>query len=155
MVVWQHLRSSVKIPERLASEPRDAAPAGTGPGSLSALASGSPLRYYAPIAPITLPATAAAGRTGWEIEGARPWLAMTAGCSIAGLAISGYLIRTVNLKVMFASTPPPPAERASLIGTWYQLKLARIAAAGGALFAARRANLAITACIARLAVKPY
>jgi Domain of unknown function (DUF1772) len=144
----------VKIPERLAVEPRDAAPAGTDAGSSSLLAPGSPLRYYAPVAPITLAATAAAVGAGWEIEGARRWLAVTAGCSIAGVAISGYLVRTVNLRVMFAATPPPPAERDDLIETWYRLNRVRMAATGGALIAAYRANGAIAARIARLTVKP-
>jgi hypothetical protein len=40
----------VKIPERLAAERRDSA---AGPGSQAILAPGSPLRYYAPVAPIT------------------------------------------------------------------------------------------------------
>ncbi|MCV7089871.1 DUF1772 domain-containing protein [Mycobacterium interjectum] len=134
----------VKIPERLASAPRDAASAGGGRGSAGMLGPGSPLRYYAPVAPITLATTAAAVGTGWATRGARPWLAVTAGCSVAGLAITGYLVKTVNLTVMFAATPPPPAEREARIGTWYRLNRFRIAAAAGALFAAHRADRALT-----------
>ncbi|GAA4534653.1 anthrone oxygenase family protein [Mycobacterium paraffinicum] len=132
----------VKIPDRLAAEPRAAAPAGSSPRS-SLLAPGSPLRYYAPAAPITVATTAAAVSKGWEIDDARRWLAVTAGCSIAGLGVTGYLIRAVNLAVMFATTPPPPEERDRLIRTWYRLNLVRIAAAGGALFAANRASQVI------------
>jgi hypothetical protein len=124
----------VKIPERLA----------TDPNRPSVLGSGSPLRYYAPVLPVTVATTAAALITGWGIEGARRWLAMTAGCSISGLAITGYLVRRVNLKVMFAATPPPQPERDALIDLWYRLNLVRIAAAGGALFAAHHTNSAIT-----------
>ncbi|BBZ73214.1 hypothetical protein [Mycobacterium paraseoulense] len=87
--------------------------------------------------------TAAAASSGWQIEGARRWLAATAGCSIAGLVISGYLIRTVNVGVMFAATAPPPAERDARIRIWYRLNLVRIAAAAGALFAANRADRVI------------
>ncbi|OBF53168.1 hypothetical protein A5756_17030 [Mycobacterium sp. 852002-53434_SCH5985345] len=142
----------VKIPERLAAERRDTAP-GSGRGSPSVLAPGSPLRYYAPVAPITLAATAAAVSTGWEIEGARCWLALTASCSLAGMAISGYLIRTVNLRVMFADTQPPPAERDALIGRWYRLNVIRVATAAGALLAANRAGAMITERNGRLAVR--
>jgi hypothetical protein len=129
----------VNVPERLASEPSPP----------SVLGRGSPLRYYAPVAPITLAATAAAVGTGWGIDAARRWLAMTAGCGIWGSAITGYLIRTVNLKVMFAREPPSRAERGALLARWYRLNLVRMAATGGALFAAHRANLAITTGIAR------
>ncbi|WP_375487064.1 hypothetical protein [uncultured Mycobacterium sp.] len=129
----------VNVPERLASEP----------SRPSVLGRGSPLRYYAPVAPITLAATASAVGTGWEMGGARRWLAMTVGCEIWGLAITGYLIRTVNLKVIFARVSPPRAERDALLRRWYRLNLVRMAAAGGALFAAHRANRAITTGIAR------
>jgi hypothetical protein len=61
----------------------------------------------------------------------------------SGLAITGYLVRRVNLKVMFAASPPPQAEQDALIEVWYRLNLVRIAAASAALFAAYRANAAI------------
>ena len=124
----------VKIPERLATDPNRTAVLGPG----------SPLRYYAPVLPVTVATTAAALITGWGVEGARRWLAMTAGCSISGLAITGYLVRRVNLKVMFASRPPPQAQRDALIDLWHRLNLVRIAAATGALFAAYRTNSVIS-----------
>jgi hypothetical protein len=91
----------VRMPERLADEPH----AG------SVLAPGSPLRYYAPVAPITVAATAAAVRSGWASDGTRGWLAMMAACSAVGVAVSGYLIRRVNIPMLFAATPPPPTQR--------------------------------------------
>lgn len=123
----------VHIPERLAAQPRPS----------SVLAPGSPVRYYAAAAPITVAATAAAVSKGWEIDDARGWLAVTAGCSVTGLALTGYLIRTVNLPVMFADTAPPPDVRAARLRTWYRLNLVRIAAACGALIAANRASQVI------------
>ncbi|MBW0014039.1 hypothetical protein [Mycobacterium sp.] len=122
--------AAVRMPERLAGEPH------TG----SVLGPGSPLRYYAPLAPVTLATTAAAVRTGWDIGGARRWLALMAAGSTVGVALSGYLIRTVNLPVMFAADPPPPAQRDALIRTWYVLNGVRIVATGAALFAAHRAR---------------
>jgi hypothetical protein len=45
---------------------------------------------------------------------------------------------------MFAATPPRQDERDALIDLGYRLNLVRIAAASGALFAARRSKSAIT-----------
>jgi hypothetical protein len=123
----------VKIPDRLA----------TDPNRTTALGPGSPLRYYAPVLPVTLATTAAAVITGWRIEGAKWWLAMTAGCGISGVAITGYLVRRVNLKVMLAAAPPPQPERDALTDLWYRLNLVRIAATTGAVFAAHRTKSAI------------
>ena len=123
----------VKIPDRLASDPN----------RTTVLGPGSPLRYYAPVLPVTVATNAAALITGWRIKGARRWLAMTAGCGITGLAITGYLVRRVNLKVMFAAEPPPQVEQDALTDLWYRLNLVRIAAATGAVFAAYRTNSAI------------
>jgi hypothetical protein len=123
----------VKVPERVAADPN----------RTTALGAGSPLRYYAPVLPVTLATTAAALITGWRIDGARRWLAMTAGCWISGLAITAYLVRRVNLTVMFAAEPAPKAERDALMERWHRLNLVRIAAATGAWVAAYRANAAI------------
>jgi hypothetical protein len=49
----------------------------------------------------------------------------------------------VNLKVMFAASPPPQAEQDALIEVWYRLNLVRIAAASAALLATYRVNAAI------------
>ena len=136
----------VKIPERLAIEAVDRADAGIGAGRTSVLGPGSPVRYYAPVAPVTLASTAAAVATGWGAEGARPWLTIGAGCSVAGVALTAYLVRAVNLKVMFAAKPPPPAERDARIRLWYRLNIVRIATTGGALFALHRAKRAMSEC---------
>jgi Anthrone oxygenase len=138
----------VKIPERLSPKASDQADARNNAGPTSVLGPGSPVRYYAPVAPITLASTAAAVVAGWGAEGARRWLTIAAGCSVVGLAITAYLIRAVNLKVMFAAEPPPPAERDARIRLWYRLNIVRIATAGGALFAAHRAQQAIATRLA-------
>jgi Domain of unknown function (DUF1772) len=133
----------VKIPERLSRRGFDHGDARINADSTSVLGPGSPVRYYAPVAPITIASTAAAVVTGWGVEGARRWLAIATGCSVAGLTLTAYLIRAVNLKVMFAATPPPPAERDARIRLWYRLNVVRIATTGAALFAAQRAKQTI------------
>lgn len=138
----------VKIPERLSLEANDEADARINAGPKSVVGPGSPVRYYAPVAPVTLASTAAAVVAGWGAEGARRWLTIAAGCSVSGVALTAYLISAVNLKVMFAAKPPPPAERDARIRLWYRLNIVRIAAAGGALFAAHRAKQAIATHLA-------
>ena len=122
----------VKIPERL-----------TRAGPTSVLGPGSPVRYYAPVLPITMASTAAAVAAGWDAKGARRWLIAAAGCSVTGLTVTAYLVRAVNLKVMFAAEPPPAAERDARIQIWYRLNIVRIATTGGVLFAVQRAKRAI------------
>jgi Domain of unknown function (DUF1772) len=133
----------VRIPERLAIEASDRADGRVNADRTSVFGPGSPVRYYAPVAPVTLASTAAAVIAGWGSRAARRWLTITAGCSVAAVALTAYLIRAVNLKVMFAANPPPPAEREARIRLWYRLNIFRIATGGGALFAAHRAKQAI------------
>jgi hypothetical protein len=136
----------VKIPERLSTDAADSADDIIGrPASL--LAPGSPVRYYAPVAPLTLATTVAALITGWQTVTARRWLATAAASTVFGAATTGYLIRNVNLTLFFAAQPPPPAERDALIRSWYRINILRTAAAGVALFGAYRARQAsISAC---------
>ncbi len=132
----------VKIPDRLAVEAADQMNGHDNVGPTSVLGPGSPVRYYAPVLPATLASTAGAVTTGWGNRGARRWLSVAAVCSIVGAALTGYLVREVNMKVMFAATPLPAAERDARIRLWYRLNIVRIAAAAGALFAAHRAKRA-------------
>ena len=137
----------VKIPERLSREAIspdvrfDAGPA-------SVLGPGSPVRYYAPVAPVTLASTVASVAAGWGAEGARRWLSIAAACSVSGVSLTAYLIRAVNMKVMFAPEPPSAVERDARIRLWYRLNIVRIAAAAGAWFAANRAKQAIATRLA-------
>jgi|RhiMethySRZTD1v2_1073278.scaffolds.fasta_scaffold2249849_2 hypothetical protein len=127
----------VKIPDRLVDE------AVNGKRGTSVLGPGSPVRYYAPVAPATLVSTVGAVVAGWGIPGARRWLTIAAGCSTAAAALTAYLVREVNLKVMFSADPPPPAVRDARLRLWYRLNIVRIATAAGALFAAHRARRAV------------
>ncbi len=129
----------VKMPERLALETVKADARLNG-GTTSVLGPGSPVRYYTPVAPAILASTSVAVATCWALQSARRWLIVTAGCLLSGLALTAFLVRAVNLKVMFVAKAPPPAERDARIRVWYRLNIVRIAAVGAALFAADRAS---------------
>ena len=112
-----------KIPEQLAIEASDQAGDRGNAGPTSVLGPGSPVRYYAPVAPVALASTAAAVIAGWGDRGARRWLTIEAGCSAAAVALTAYLVPAVRL--------------------WHRINIVRIATAGGALLAARKAQRVI------------
>jgi hypothetical protein len=130
----------VKVPERLATPPSDAA--GVGADRTSILGPGSPVRYYVPAAPVTAAtlfgALIASRRTGTVTR----WLTASAGCWIAGAALTAYLVVKVNLRLFFGAEAPPADERDTLLRRWHRVNVLRTAAVGGALVAAHRARLA-------------
>jgi hypothetical protein len=129
----------VKIPELL-SDSADA----TDRPPRSVLGPGSPVRYYLPAVPVALAGTLGAVINGLDSPSGARWLAISTGCFASGAALTGYLVRKVNLKLFFAAEPPPPAERDALLRTWYRLNMLRTAAAGGAVLAnhcAKRASV--------------
>src|SRR6185437_4283003 len=80
----------------------------------SVLGSGSPVRYYAPAAPVAVASTLGAGITARGNARGRRWLAISTGCWAFGAALTAYLVRNVNLKLFLAVdsvAPPRPAER--------------------------------------------
>jgi hypothetical protein len=128
----------VKIPERLSEDFSDS-PRGT---ARSILGPGSPVRYYLPAPPVALVGTLGAVINGLGNPRSRRWLTVSAGCGVAGAALTGYVVREVNLKLFFAAEPPPPAERDALLRSWYRLNALRTAAVGGAVFATQCAKQA-------------
>lgn len=129
----------VKIPDRLSAELPDSAP-GTHGRSRSILGPGSPVRYYLPAPPVAVVSTVGAVVNGVGNPRSRRWLTVSAGCGVAGAALTGYVVRKVNLKLFFGAEPPPPAERDELLRTWYRVNVLRAAAVAGAMFAIQRAK---------------
>lgn len=119
----------VRVPDHLATHTGPTSPAGRG----------SPVRYYALATPATLPALAVGVVAGWRDRGSRPWLVTAAACSVAGFALTGYLVRNVNLRLFFGDTELSATERDDLLRTWYRINGARMAATGGAWLAVRMA----------------
>ncbi|MFE9747691.1 DUF1772 domain-containing protein [Saccharothrix saharensis] len=109
------------------------------PGLLTA---GSPLRYYAPAGPVTVVATAVAlVRSG----GDRRDVATAGLGTLVAAALTGYLVKTVNLRLLRDDEPLTEAERRQLITTWHRGNLLRLVALAVAASALRRATRRQTA----------
>jgi hypothetical protein len=103
------------------------------------LTPGSPLRYYAPIAPVTITATTAALSGIWRAGGDRRMVVAATVSTAVAVALTGYLVRTVNVRLLSNATPPRASETERMIKAWHRANNVRLAAVAGALFALRRA----------------
>ncbi|WP_367129727.1 anthrone oxygenase family protein [Saccharothrix sp. HUAS TT1] len=104
------------------------------------LGPGSPLRYYAPAAPVTVAATGAALVEAWRSGGDRRAVATSAAGTLVAAGLTGYLVRAVNLRLLRGGTPPGADERRRLLRTWHRLNLVRLAALAVAALALRRSR---------------
>jgi hypothetical protein len=120
----------VDVPQLLADAHSQRPPRLLGPGS--------PVRYYAPIAPLTLAATAATLTDHWRGGGSKAMIAATAVATGSAVAMTGYLVRTVNLPLLHGDLPVSAHERRRLIRIWHQTNAARLVALAGASWAMRR-----------------
>ncbi|MFJ6672854.1 DUF1772 domain-containing protein [Actinosynnema sp. NPDC091369] len=100
------------------------------------LAPGSPLRYYAPAAPVTLTATAVALLRS---DGDRRAAATSAASTLVAAALTGYLVKTVNLRLL-GGEPLGDDDRRRLLATWHRGNLLRLVALAVAAATLRRAT---------------
>lgn len=123
----------VNIPDRCAKDQRPGAPDRRMPSLLS---SGSPLRYFAPIAPITVAATIGALATSRRTEPNRALLAVAAGTLLGSDALTAYIVRVLNTRLFVAGRPITATEQDRMLRTWYRLNAVRVALCGIAWLAA-------------------
>jgi hypothetical protein len=118
------------------------------------LGPGSPLRYYAPAAPLTLAATAASLIAGWRSGGERRAIITAAASTALATALTVYLVRTVNLRLLQSREPLSAAERRELGKTWHRANLVRLLALAVASCALRSGTRPARerACFTRIAV---
>lgn len=102
------------------------------------LAAGSPLRYYLPAAPLTLIGSAAALTHDWHAGGNRGAVAAAAVGTVSSAALTAYLVRTVNLRLLRGSKPLAADEADSLVKTWHRGNLIRMMCLTVAELASRR-----------------
>jgi Domain of unknown function (DUF1772) len=102
------------------------------------LGAGSPLRYYVPAAPVTLVATVVALVGSWRSGGDRTMIATAAASTAGAAAVTAYLVKIVNLRLLGGGTPISAAEGRSLVSTWQRGNLVRLLLLGIAALALRR-----------------
>jgi hypothetical protein len=124
-----------KVPDRLV---KDYELDGNDRRLASVLSSGSPVRYYLPALPVVIGGTLSAVLAGWRQRNERAWLAALAVSSLAGVVITAWLVRTVNLKLFIAGHPLTRADQDRLLRIWYRVNGLRLLAAGAAWLIAAR-----------------
>jgi hypothetical protein len=100
------------------------------------LGAGSPLRYYLPAAPVTLVATVAALIDSWRSGGNRCVIATAAASTASAGALTAYLVKAVNLRLLHTEKPLSATESRELVRTWHRgnlIRLTFLAIAGWAL----------------------
>jgi hypothetical protein len=103
------------------------------------LGAGSPLRYYLPAAPATLVATVAALIDSWRSGGDRRVIATAAASTASATALTAYLVRTVNLRLLHSGMPLSATECRGLRRTWHRGNLVRLLLLGIAVCTLRQA----------------
>lgn len=86
------------------------------------LAVGSPLRYFAPIAPFAVGATSVALARNWR-TGNKAAIVASATSTAAAVAMTGYLVRTANVPILRGESVP-----AESVTRWHRINYARIGA---------------------------
>lgn len=120
----------VDIPGLLADAPEH--------GPKGPLDARSPLRYYAPLAPVTLAATAVTVARGWR-AGNRPAAVTAAAGAAAAVGLTVHMVRSFALPLFRGALPADAAERRGLIRNWHRANVARMAAGTVTAVALRRA----------------
>lgn len=128
--------AAAKIPERLADDP-DLVVRGEAVSMTSLLRPGSPVRYYLPVAPITVVASVSALIAGWDTPSDRRWLGTSVVGTLSGGLLTAHIVREINLKLFFADRPLAGTEREDLLQRWYRLNKIRLMASGVAWLTAQ------------------
>lgn len=97
------------------------------------------MRYYAPVAPLTLAATTAALIGGWHSGGDRRMIATTAVNTVAAVGLTGCLVRTVNVPLLAGAVPTDSSDRHRMVRRWHLANGIRLAAVAGVWLSLRRA----------------
>src|SRR5262245_3218987 len=106
--------AAVGVPQLIASANRRA----------GVLTSGSPVRYFAPVAPAAVAGTAAVLIRSWRTGADRRATIAATATSSAALGLSAYLIRSINIPLLRGEVGE--AERPSLISRWHRGNAVRL-----------------------------
>jgi hypothetical protein len=89
---------------------------------------GSPVRYYAPVAPFALGATGLTLVQSWRSGGDRMMITATGASVAVALTLSGYLIVTVNHPLLAGAEPLTEVDKRRLVSTWHRVNAVRLVA---------------------------
>jgi len=89
------------------------------------LATGSPVRYFAPVAPAAVGGTAAVLVRSWRTGGDRRAVAAAAATLGAALGLSSYLIRSINVPLLQGKVSEDAQPQ--LISRWHRGNAVRLA----------------------------
>ncbi|WP_199435531.1 DUF1772 domain-containing protein [Qaidamihabitans albus] len=101
------------------------------------IAPGSPVRYFALNGLVAIPASGLALATAWR-QGHRAAAGTAAGALGAAVALSGFLIRTVNVPLLTGNEGLPPARLSGLKARWHAANALRLLALGAGIVAIER-----------------
>jgi hypothetical protein len=110
----------VGMPQLLADAQPRRAPRLMGPGS--------PVRYYAPAAPLAVAGTAVSLVQSWKSGGDRRLITLTTISMASAAALTAYLIRSVNLHLLTSEVALSEQTRQRMITTWHSTNAVRLAA---------------------------
>lgn len=96
------------------------------------LAVGSPVRYFAPVAAVALGPTGITLVKSWRAGADRSLIAASATSVGSALALSAYLIRTINIPLLIDSEPLAGSDRDKLAARWHRVNAVRLVALAGA-----------------------
>jgi hypothetical protein len=106
--------AAVGVPELIASANR---PAGV-------LTTGSPLRYFAPVAPAAVGGTGVVLVRSWHIGADRRAVAAATATFVAAIGLSAYLIRSINIPLLSGAVGEE--VRPQLIARWHRGNAVRL-----------------------------
>ena len=112
----------VRMPDRLADHHDSPGRSSRG----GPLAPGSPARYHLPAAPIVTGSALAVLSAGARRDGGAPARVVAAASSMAATALTGYLVRTVNLRLLDDGPPIGTDERQQLVDRWHHVNRIRL-----------------------------
>jgi len=108
------------VPQLLADARPQRPPRLVGPGS--------PVRYYAPVAPLAFGATTVTLVKTWRSGGDRRLITASAVSMASASALSAYLVRSVNLRLLASDEPLSEDDRRRMFAVWHRMNAVRLVA---------------------------
>lgn len=110
----------VGMPQLLAAARSQRAAGLVGPGS--------PVRYFAPVAPVAIGATTVSLVRGALADGDRRLITTTAVGMASAVAMTAYLVRSVNVHLLHSATRVTEADERRMVATWHMVNTVRLVA---------------------------